>query len=169
MAASYNNQQKWLIAVGDEGQTIEDALQQMYTGYWIDEAVGEQLNVLGRTVGQLRGGMDDDDYRRMIRARISVNRSKGTIADILTVAQLVVDDEDVYYQIDNQGAATVVLRLLDTPVADDLVETLLLPMLRSTVAAGVRIIVEWSSSAVANWLILDTDQLDVKQFIDAED
>lgn len=164
-----NVQQKFLTAIGTSAQTLEDALQQVYSGYWIDEAVGVQLDVLGRLVGQGRGGMVDDDYRSMIRARISVNRSKGTIADIITVAGLVVNDVNVYYQIDNQGIATVVLRLMNAAVPDATVEDLLLPMLRDTVAAGVRIIVEWSSSPPANWLIWDVTDWDDYEWVNSSD
>lgn len=163
--AALNNQQKFLVVVGTEGQKIEDALQQVYSGYWIDEAVGSQLDVLGDVVGQARGGMVDDDYRRLIRARVSVNRSKGTIEDILTVARLVVDDDTVTYQIDNQGMATVVLRLMGAAVSSDLVRNLLLPMLRSTVAGGVRIIVEWSDSPPADWLIWDVTDWDDYEWV----
>ncbi len=167
--ASLNNQQKFLVVVGTEGQEAESALQQVYSGYWIDNATGDQLDVLGRVVGQLRNGMTDDDFRRLIRARISVNRSKGTIASVLSVAKLVVADDTVYYQVDNQGRATVVIRLLDQPVTDAVVQDLLLPMLRDTVAAGVRIIVEWSSSPVVDWLIWDDTDWDDYEWVAGED
>lgn len=163
--AALNNQQKWLVVVGNEGQAVEDALQQIYSGYWIDDAVGSQLDVLGDIVGQRRGGMADADYRRLIRARISVNRSKGTVEDVLKVARLVVNDDTVTYEVDNQGYATVVLRLLGAAVDSDLVRDLLLPMLRSTVAAGVRIIVEWSDSPPSEWLIWDVTDWDDYEWV----
>lgn len=163
-----NVQKKLLIALMGEFQVLEEAINQLYTGYWIDEAVGAQLDVLGKIVGQARQGFSDADYRRLIRARISVNRSKGTIEDILKVAPLVVDDEDVYYQVDDQGVATVVLRLLDKEVPDDVAQ-LLLPFLRKTVSGGVRIILEWSSSPPGDWLIWDDTDWDDYEWVAGED
>lgn len=163
-----NNQQKYLVVIGNEAQAMEDTLQQIYSGYWIDEAVGEQLDVLGRVVGQERGGMVDADFRRLIRARISVNRSKGTVKDVITVAKLVVDDETVYYKVDQVGSAGFALYLLDQPVSND-VAALTLKMLQDTKAGGVRIILEWTPEPIADSLIWDEGNWDDDKWYHDED
>ncbi len=157
--ASLNNQQKFLVVVGTEGQEAETALQQVYSGYWIDNATGDQLDVLGRVVGQLRNGMTDDDFRRLIRARISVNRSKGTIASVLTVAKLVVDDDTVEFIINNAGYAGFELYLLGNSVTVEVAD-LAISMLAKTKSAGVRFILTWSPDPVADWLIWDEGNWD---------
>lgn len=154
-----NNQKKFLVAVAGEIQAVEDALQQLYSERSIDVAVGVQLDILGKIVGQRRNGMVDDDYRRIIRARIATNRSKGTITDLITVARLVVNDEDTTVQVDNVGNGTVVVRLLDEETSDTVAD-LTLRMLKEAVSGGVRIVLEWSSYPVAEWLQLDLDSLD---------
>ena len=163
-----NNQQKLLVAISGEVQAVEDAIQQVQVGHWIDEAVGLQLDILGKLVGQLRGGFDDATYRRLIRAKISVNRSKGTIEDLITVAQLVVDDDTVTYEVDNQGDAVVVLRLLTAAVPDDVAE-LALMFLKKTVAGGVRIILEWSSDPPADWFIWGVSDWNEKKWADGDE
>ena len=73
-------------------QEVEDAGYQLFTERLISTAVGEQLNVLGRIVGELRDGKSDADFRRFVRARIAANKSKGRWADMNAVARLVLDD-----------------------------------------------------------------------------
>jgi hypothetical protein len=165
---SENNIKKLLRSLAGSAQDVENALQQFYTGFSIDAAVGAQLNILGKIVGQDRNGMDDDHYRRAIRARISVNRSKGTIRDILRVADLIVYDDNATLQIDNQGAAAVVLRVIGDPLPDDTAD-LLIRMLEDTKSGGVRLILEWSPLPVTDWLQLDVGHLDQKKFLGAVD
>lgn len=168
MSDGPNNIVKLLSALIAPAQDLENTFQQLRTMRNVDTAEGVQLDVLGRLVGQGRGGMDDDTYRRMIRARISVNRSKGTIRDAITVAILVVDDDDANIVVDNQGHAAFVLRVDDAPLPDS-VANILIGMLRDTVAAGVRVILEWSPQPVANWLILDQGNMDEHLMLGATD
>lgn len=165
---SENNIKLLLRGLVGPAQEIENALQQLLTLRGVDTAEGAQLDVLGRVVGQLRNGMVDDDYRRLIRARISVNRSKGTIADVLTVADLVVDDALASLVVDNQGRAALVLRIEDQPVTAG-VAALTIKMLKDTVAGGVRIILESSPQPIVNWLVMDVDNLDDELMIGALD
>ncbi len=152
---SDNNIKKLLQALVDPVQDVESALQQLLVDRAVGTAVGEQLDVLGRVVGQDRNGMVDDDFRRMVRARISVNRSKGTISDVLVVAELVLDDTGAYLRVDNQGTAALVLRVEDV-VTDWAVAELIIRMLRETVAGGVRIILEFWLSTAPDMFRFDT-------------
>lgn len=70
------------------GQTqgVEDALWSLEVETVLDNAVGAQLDLLGRIVGEERGNsVDDDEYRKRIKVRILVNRSSGTTPDIFKV------------------------------------------------------------------------------------
>lgn len=137
-----NNITKLIRGLVESVQGVEDALQQVHVGFDIDVAEGDQLDVVGALVGQARNGMDDDDYRRIIRAKISVNRSKGTIADVIKVADLVIYDEDAYLHVDNTGIASLKL-IVEDIVLDWEVAELTIKMLRDTVSGGVRIVLEF--------------------------
>lgn len=71
-------------------QAIEDAYWQLLTEFGVDTATGHALEVLGRIVGEPRQGAIDADYRLRVRARIRVNRSDGTIEDIIEVVRLLI-------------------------------------------------------------------------------
>lgn len=69
-------------------QQAEDALWDMLTLRGVDVATGDQLDQIGRIVGEDRLGASDDDYRARIRVRIRINRSNGAVLDVLDVAVL---------------------------------------------------------------------------------
>ncbi len=150
-----NNIRKLLTALLTPIQDVESALQQLLTERSVDTAVGDQLDVIGIIVGQQRLGMDDDDYRRVIRTRISVNRSKGTVSDVLGVTNLLLDDETATLHIMWVNNASFVLRIEGPTVSAEL-GNLILDMLRDTVAAGVRIILEWGISPQAELFQFDS-------------
>lgn len=137
-----NNITKLLRALVEPVQDVETALQQVHVGFDIDVAEGDQLDIVGALVGRERNGMSDADYRRLIRAQISVNRSKGTIADVIKVADLVVYDANAYLHVDNTGIASLRLIVEDIILNWDVAE-LTIKMLRDTVAGGVRIVLEF--------------------------
>lgn len=144
--ANENNIRKllrvWLSGV----QGLEYALQQLYTERNIDNAIGAQLDVLGVIVGQPRNGLIDDTYRRHIRARISANRSKGTLKDLLTVADLVVFDDNAYYHVRRQRGGALHFKVEDVivgpPAGDAGVHDALIDFLGVTAAHGVRVMLE---------------------------
>lgn len=134
------NTEALLSALAGPAQELEDALYQLLTERDIDTAIGTQLDDLGLIVGEARQGRDDDTYRRFVRARISVNRSKGTVLDVLTVASLVLDlaFDEATYELDQSGTAAYVLRVTGTDISRELATLLTERFLRLTHAAGVR-------------------------------
>lgn len=72
-------------------QHIEDVLWDVYTGVWLDNAEGTQLDGLGWIVGEPRKGRQDDQYRLWVRARIALNRTNGKIGDSLRLVRLVLE------------------------------------------------------------------------------
>ncbi len=168
MADPENNIRKLLRIYCAPMQALEDCLQQMLTERSVGTAVGAQLDLVGKIVGQDRIGLDDDAYRRYIRARISANKSDGLIEDLILVAKLLIDDLVASIVIDNQGIATVVLRVEDLPVSEALAD-ILITFLLTTKAGGVRVILESSAEAVVDWLVLDVGHLDTESMISARD
>lgn len=57
-----------------------------------DVATGVHLDKLGRFVGQLRQGRTDAQYRIAIKARIAVNRSSGTLPELINILRLLVGE-----------------------------------------------------------------------------
>ena len=82
--------QATLSAEAAQYQAIEDVYWQLLSEFGIETAVGWALDVLGRIVGEPRQGATDADYRLRVRARIRVNRSDGTIEDVIEVVRLLI-------------------------------------------------------------------------------
>lgn len=121
-------------------QSLEDALWQLIEERSVDTAIGIQLDQLGHIVGQERGGLSDADYRRYIRARIMTNRSRGSVEDLIRIANLVLAEDDATIEIDSQrGTAVVRIRGVDTT---DAVATIVLAFLEDGAAGGVRVVLE---------------------------
>jgi hypothetical protein len=131
----------FINAITAPHQDIENAMWQLFTERTIDTAIGVQLDDIGTIVGQPRNGLSDDDYRRHIRAKISVSQSNGRVFDIIAVARAMLGDSTVEIEIDQTGTAAVVVRLTGTLITDTVAD-FLIAFLRDTVAAGVRVILQ---------------------------
>jgi hypothetical protein len=140
-----SNTEKIVALLATPFQSLENALQQLLFERSIDTAVGEQLNVIGRLVGQPRNGLGDDDYRRYCRARVATNRANGTYENLITVTDLIVYDDDAYYELERQNHATVVVRINNFQMSEALAD-ILISFLKDTVSAGVRVILEYLDS-----------------------
>ena len=67
-----------------EHQKLEDQLWTMFSET-VDNAAGAQLDVYGKIVGQAREGRTDAKYRLWIKTRVRINRSSGTVPEIIAV------------------------------------------------------------------------------------
>lgn len=76
----------WLSEV----QQVENALWAILTQRGVANAVGAQLDVLGKLVGQPREGRSDDVYRLWVTARILVLRSSGQTEQLIAIAKKLV-------------------------------------------------------------------------------
>lgn len=103
-------------------QSIEDALWALFESD-VDRATGDELDVLGRIVGELRNGETDDTlYRRRVRARIMANRSNGTVEDIIRVVRLILADDTVRIYIRQIFPASILVELEDVAVDADVAD-----------------------------------------------
>lgn len=66
-------------------QSLEDVALEVLANRWPLTAIGDQLDTVGKIVGQDRGERTDTQYRVYILAKILVNKSKGRISDIGTI------------------------------------------------------------------------------------
>ena len=76
---------------------LEVALNQLRQAESAFEEIRElkSLDVLGKIVGQERGGMNDDDYALWIKARVLLNRSRGTPEDLIEILRVLLDPGSV--------------------------------------------------------------------------
>lgn len=72
-----------------EAQEIEQSLADLDTAFDPATAEGSQLDVLGEIIGEARAGKTDADYRIFLLARLLINRSSGTVPQILELFSLV--------------------------------------------------------------------------------
>lgn len=150
-----NNIEKLLTVIAGEFQAFEAAYQQVLTQRGIDNAIGQQLDDLGALVGEPRSGLDDETYRRRVRARISVHRSKGTFKDVITVTKLIVFDDAATIRVEPQNYATVVVHVEDVAVSNNVADAALFGFLQKTVAAGVRAILHTGTTDPSTWFGFD--------------
>lgn len=109
-----------LTAYLNRVQELEDATWSVITGRLIDYAVGVQLDVLGKLVGQARQTDLDEPYRARIRARIRANRSLGHAADLVAVAMLAANattSQVTYEELQPATALVDILLAIDPAVA----------------------------------------------------
>ncbi len=123
----------WAKAYLRQVQKLENASWDVLLLRFLDSAVGVHLDVIGRLVGELRQDRDDTTYRRFIRARVRINRSKGNTVDVLDVLGIITTTPLHFKEF--QPAALWVQ--LDQIADEDPV--LLYGQLRDTKAGGVKL------------------------------
>lgn len=74
-----------VTAVLEQVQELEDAIQDVYTAFDPNTAVGHALDLLGRLVGEPRAGREDDEFRAAIRVRVLVNYSDGKVEQLYDI------------------------------------------------------------------------------------
>lgn len=127
-------------------QDLENAFWQLIVDRQIDlytddqlvvrGAVGSQLAILGKIVGQANPGLSDADFRTLIRARVLVNRSSGKAFQLIEILKLIAGASATIFYTENYPA-TVTIRLTSDIGALD--PDLAFGLLHQAKAGGVRI------------------------------
>lgn len=149
-----NRLQQYLQALAARCQATEEGLSQLLLNRRIGSAIGAQLDVLGKIVGQARGSLSDADFRRYIRARVVANASSGTVEDVLRVIDGVLNDPSADLELTTTPPAAFRIRVASAEV-NDAVADILLDFLRDTAAAGVNAILQYTPAAPADALLCD--------------
>lgn len=76
------NLQAVISGILEQGNAIEEAMQELYTLLSIQQAEGVQLDVIGRLVGVARGAQDDETYRFVLISWLQLQYS-GTYEAIV--------------------------------------------------------------------------------------
>ncbi|MEE8385484.1 MAG: hypothetical protein V3S01_06175 [Dehalococcoidia bacterium] len=66
-------------------QCLEESLFGMHISTSLPNATGDALDQWGSLVGERRGGLDDDDYRVFIEAKLLVLRSNGSPDELIEI------------------------------------------------------------------------------------
>lgn len=130
-------------------QDIETAIAQLYTGRTLADAVGAQLGMLERVVGQRQFVFSDDAVRKAwIGARILLNHSSGTGDDLLNILKAVLPSPLVPV-LDEKFPAGFDMRVAGGALPDELLEPVA-RMVQLGKAAGVGHRFLWQGAADAD-------------------
>lgn len=70
----------------------------------IEDQSGDQLDLIGEIIVQKREGLNDSDYRKLLRFKIKKNTSKATLTDIVEILKFLTNATKVVYS-DNPPAS----------------------------------------------------------------
>lgn len=76
-----------------EAQELDAASTALLPATSLDEATGVQLDGLGQIIGPARQGLDDDQYRALLKAYVLINKSGTEIETINDIVLLLTDTE----------------------------------------------------------------------------
>jgi len=127
------NMQALLASYTNRLQEVEDLLWSMLIGMLLDNAVGVNLDIIGKLVGQTRISSDDELYRRAIKARVRINISQGQPEDLYYVIRVMVPGSTFTYL--DVYPAQIIIEIDDSMSTND--PNLLAIFLWATRAAGV--------------------------------
>lgn len=152
-----------ISAAADQVQDIDDALWALATERFLYSdaeiggatvnyvAEGEQLDVLGRILGITRQNMTDAQYLLMLKGRVRLLMSSGTVEELIAIFAAARPDATV--TVTTLPPATFTLTLTDDVIETALANTLV-KFVHDGRAAGVYGILEWQETADTGCLIL---------------
>jgi hypothetical protein len=130
-----------LIGIIDQIQEIEDQAFQLLEDRALSTAEGEQLDQLGTVIGVERGSLDDDEYRIVLGAQITINTAHGTPEEIISVIAALTNSTQV--QLNEFFPASIEVTFNGDPIN----AATLLSSFDKVVAAGVgRILIKRSAT-----------------------
>jgi hypothetical protein len=106
------NTNKLVGSFVSEIQEAENAMYDVYKNCGIFTAIGAQLDIIGKLVGEARQGRPDNAYRIAIIARIKLNVSAGEPDSIIDAIKQLMDTEIVDFSEPNTAYFTVFIQSL---------------------------------------------------------
>lgn len=86
-----------LEAADRQFNDLENAAFDFFSEIWLENAEGEQLDVLGDIVGINRNGRNDTDYKAVIQMKIEINVSSGQPERLIQAVRLLYGKEGIEY------------------------------------------------------------------------
>lgn len=93
-----------VASLGTGVQEQEELAWDILVSTGLDEASGDALDQWGEVVGEQRGPLSDNDYRQFILARMLVNRSSGTVDELLEILDVATQPNVSVAHLDNLPA-----------------------------------------------------------------
>jgi hypothetical protein len=134
-----------------EHQTLEDEFWKMFVET-VDSAEDAQLDVYGRIVDQPREGRDDDTYRLWIKVRVRINRSSGSIPEIVGIFMALVSGT-TFVRLEEQFPAAIEVHIGYTPALN---AAQAIVILRKCKVGGVRALLAVDGADEDEMLHLDS-------------
>ena len=148
----------------EEIQELSDQMWLVILSRMVDYAEGYHLRVIGKIVGQVWKSEDDARYRTLVRARIAVNHSSGTVNDMLRIAKLLTGHKAELIELFH---ATMLIDVGQDPFGDTTAD-----MLHEARAGGVALSVQWSDDDEADSLTFadgDAEEDDIPRGLGGDD
>lgn len=131
------NNEAIVRAFAKQCQLIENAIYQLFTEQYLDNAAGVNLDNIGAIVGQPRRLLSDENYRRLIRVRVLVQNSEGTLPEIVSIVKLFLNDDAISVRIVDEPPHHVTVYVDDSLTDSD--ANTLLSLLQDSVVGSVRV------------------------------
>ena len=138
---------------------ISDQINRISDGKWTAIAEGNNLDVLGRIVGQPRDGLNDEMFFLWIKARILINRSSGTADEMIAILRLLLEENvEVTIKEDGKEYAEIFFKKAIAPEKMKKIFRLLL----SAKPLGARLQIVYSHPVPGAWntVLKEEDVLD---------
>ncbi len=119
-------------------QELEEVAFQLIDNMWLDNAVGAQLDVIGRHVDQPRETASEDEYRDLLRLKITINTSRGEPERLISIL-LQLTGASYVYAMDKPPARAVFCCI-------EIVKTNWLTRVKPAVLGGVALNIEATST-----------------------
>lgn len=122
-------------------QQLENALFGIPEGFQLfgDKAQGAQLDVVGALVGVARNGLNDDQYRALIRGTIAQNNGDATTETLLTIIRGLFQTQSIFLKQPNSvpHAPQVAQATVTISVGDPTIPEGVLPLVESSLKAAL--------------------------------
>jgi hypothetical protein len=141
--------QAYMSSFLGEAQLLEDTWFHLLYDRWIESAVGEQLDVIGRIILEERQGSADVEYRAFLRARVRVNLSNGKVETMIAILTLLLDDAAGTVRLDDYYPASMRIEVVPALTVDPLRVS---RMLHQAKSSGVALDFVYSTSAANDTL-----------------
>ncbi len=156
----------------DQIQELEEAFIDLWLIKLLSLASGVHLADIGNLVGQPNSaGLDDDDYRQLVRARILANRSNGDPDTLIAIVRLVFPTGGSV-EFTRLPDASFILELSAEDGTDDYPMAELARIINRARAGGVHGLFQWSPAPPENTFTLadgNVDQVSTTQGFPDED
>lgn len=93
-----SNNYKTLTLIANSFADRDEALKEMKRLFNLSEAYGSALDDYGVDIGLSRGGLDDDRYRRLLKAKRYLDMSDATIPDLNLIFDAFMTDDFLFIE-----------------------------------------------------------------------